>query len=167
MANLFRFTEMTSKLKNKGGFPVIAENIRSHVFSTEICRVILADMVLTPDFSWLKWLRVVLAMTGNPLLEGAICLADSFEFTLYHCMRLKSFRHEWASLNRIAADKSHSVIVALRRIKAEITRSHVFFHWNRSSDTRCHGFGARFLLIKMAACSSCYDRKSALRWLTT
>ena len=24
---------------------------------------------------------------------SAICLADSFEFTTYHCMRLKAFRH--------------------------------------------------------------------------
>ena len=30
-------------------------------------------------------------------------------------MRLKVFRHEWASLNRIAPDKSYSVIVALTR----------------------------------------------------
>ena len=27
-------------------------------------------------------------------LEGAICLADSFEFTIYHCMGLKAFRHK-------------------------------------------------------------------------
>ena len=26
--------------------------------------------------------------------DGAICLADSFEFTIYHCTRLKSFRHD-------------------------------------------------------------------------
>ena len=51
-------------------------------------------------------------MTGNPPLEGAICLADSFEFTIYHCTRMKPFRHERASLNRVAADKSHGVIVA-------------------------------------------------------
>ena len=46
------------------------------------------------------------------VLDGAICLADSFEVTMYNCKRLKAFRHEWTSLNRIAADKSHSVIVA-------------------------------------------------------
>ena len=28
------------------------------------------------------------------ILDGAICLADSFEFTMYHCTRLKAFRHE-------------------------------------------------------------------------
>ena len=55
--------------------------------------------------SWKPGLRLV--------LDGAICLADSFEFTTYHCTRLKAFRHERASLNRIAADKSLSVIVAL------------------------------------------------------
>ena len=37
------------------------------------------------------------------VLDGATCLANSFEFTIYHCMRLKAFRHEWARLNRIAA----------------------------------------------------------------
>ena len=49
------------------------------------------------------------------VLDGAICLPDSFKFTIYHCMKLKAFRHERASLNRIAADKSHGVIVALVR----------------------------------------------------
>ena len=51
-------------------------------------------------------------MLARLVLDGAICLADSFQFTVYHCMRLKVFSHEWASLNRIAADKSDSVIVA-------------------------------------------------------
>ena len=41
------------------------------------------------------------------VLDSAICPSDSFEFT-----RLKAF-HESASLNRIAADKSDSVIVVL------------------------------------------------------
>ena len=27
-------------------------------------------------------------------LDSAICLDDSFEFTIYHCMRLKAFRHK-------------------------------------------------------------------------
>ena len=26
--------------------------------------------------------------------DGAICLADSFQFTIYNCTRLKAFRHE-------------------------------------------------------------------------
>ena len=45
------------------------------------------------------------------VLDSAICLADCFEFTIDHCARLKAFRHERASLNRIAADKLHSAIV--------------------------------------------------------
>ena len=36
-----------------------------------------------------------------------------FGFMIYHCMRLKALRNERASLNRVAADKSHSVIVDL------------------------------------------------------
>ena len=28
------------------------------------------------------------------VLDGAICPADSFEFTICHCTRLKAFRHE-------------------------------------------------------------------------
>ena len=32
---------------------------------------------------------------------------------------------------------------------------------NRLSDTRCHGFGAKFLLLKITASGSRYDRKSA------
>ena len=44
-------------------------------------------------------------------LKREICLADSFEFTIYHSTRLKAFIHKWTSLNRIAANKSHSVIV--------------------------------------------------------
>ena len=47
------------------------------------------------------------------LLDGAICLADSFEFTIYHYMRLKAFRYERASLNRIAADELYSVTKAV------------------------------------------------------
>ena len=47
------------------------------------------------------------------ILDSAICLADSFEFTIHHCMRLKAPRQKGVSLNRIAADKSHRVIVFL------------------------------------------------------
>ena len=28
------------------------------------------------------------------VLDGAICPADSFEFTIDHCMRLNAFKHE-------------------------------------------------------------------------
>ena len=51
-----------------------------------------------------NWVRLV--------LDGAICLTNSFEFTVYHCMKLKAFTQECASLNRITADKLHSVIIS-------------------------------------------------------
>ena len=34
----------------KGGFPVMAENTRNHIFSKEISQVIIAAMVLAPNF---------------------------------------------------------------------------------------------------------------------
>ena len=34
----------------KGGFPVMAETTRSHIFSKEISQVIIAAMVLAPNF---------------------------------------------------------------------------------------------------------------------
>ena len=52
----------------KGGFPVIAETTRNHIFSKEISQVILAATVLAPIFYCKNCLRVVLAMRGNPLL---------------------------------------------------------------------------------------------------
>ena len=42
-----------------------------------------------------------------------ICLTDSFVFTLGHCQKLKAMRYESASLNRILADKSHRITLAL------------------------------------------------------
>ena len=45
-------------------------------------------------------------------LHGAIYRPDSFVLTLHHCVNLKEIRHESTSLNRIAADESHRVIVA-------------------------------------------------------
>ena len=48
-------------------------------------------------------------------LHGAIHRPDSFVLMLRHCVNLKAIRYESTSLNRIAADKSHSVIAALRR----------------------------------------------------
>ena len=45
-------------------------------------------------------------------LHGAIYRPDSFVFMLRHCVNLKAIRYESTSLNRIAADKSHSVIAA-------------------------------------------------------
>ena len=45
-------------------------------------------------------------------LHSAIYRADSFVLMLRYCVNLKAIRYESASLNKIVADKSHSVIVA-------------------------------------------------------
>ena len=45
-------------------------------------------------------------------LHGAICRPDSFVLMLRYCANLKAIRYESTSLNRIVADKLHSVIVA-------------------------------------------------------
>ena len=46
-------------------------------------------------------------------LHGAIYLPDSFVLMLRYCANLKAIRYESTSFNRIVADKSHRVIVAL------------------------------------------------------
>ena len=46
-------------------------------------------------------------------LHGAINRSDSFVLMLSYCVNLKAIRYESTSLNRIVADKSHHVIVAL------------------------------------------------------
>ena len=46
-------------------------------------------------------------------LHVAIYRPDSFVLMLCYCANLKAIRYESTSLNRIVADKSHSVIVAL------------------------------------------------------
>ena len=45
-------------------------------------------------------------------LHGGIYRPDSFVLMLRYCANLKAIRYESTSLNRIAADKSHRVIVA-------------------------------------------------------
>ena len=45
--------------------------------------------------------------------HGAIYLPDSFVLVLRYCVNLKAIRYESTSFNRIVADKSHRVIVAL------------------------------------------------------
>ena len=45
-------------------------------------------------------------------LHGAIYRPDSFVLMPRHCVNLKAIRYESTNLNRIAADKSHRVIVA-------------------------------------------------------
>ena len=37
-------------MANKGGFPVMAETTPNHIFSKEISQVIIAAMVLAPNF---------------------------------------------------------------------------------------------------------------------
>ena len=51
----------------------------------------------------------------RPQLHGAIYRTDSFVMMLRYCSNLKAIRYESTSLNRIVADKSHRVIVALER----------------------------------------------------
>ena len=46
-------------------------------------------------------------------LHCAIYRSNSFVLMLHHCVNLKAIRYESMSLNRIAADKSHGVIVSL------------------------------------------------------
>ena len=55
--------------------------------------------------SWLNRLRIQ--------LHCAIYRSNSFVLMLHHCVNLKAIRYESMSLNRIAADKSHGVIVSL------------------------------------------------------
>ena len=43
-------TSFTLSDPHKGGFRVIAETTRNHIFSKEISQVMLAAMVLAPDF---------------------------------------------------------------------------------------------------------------------
>ena len=53
----------------KGGFPVISETTRNYTFSKEISQVMLAAMVLAPDFYCKNCQRVISAVRGNPPLE--------------------------------------------------------------------------------------------------
>ena len=46
-------------------------------------------------------------------LQGTIYRPDSFVLMLRYCVNLKAIRYESTSLNRIVADKSHLVTVAL------------------------------------------------------
>ena len=58
-------------------------------------------------------------------LHGAIYRPDSFVMML-RCANLNAIRYESTSLNRIVADKSHRVIVALERVNF-----HNVFQWQR------------------------------------
>ena len=55
-------------------------------------------------------------MNGHVLrlqLQGAIYQTDSFVLMLRYCVNLKAIRYESTSLNRIVADESYRIIVAL------------------------------------------------------
>ena len=98
-------------------------------------------------------------------IHGTIYRPDPFLMMLRYCATLKPIRYESTSLNRIVADKSHRVIIALRRISCH-GRNYsqpYFFKRNQSSDNRSHGFGAKFLLKKLSASDFSYERKSAFR----
>ena len=43
-------TKASRQTNHKGGFPVMAETTRNHIFSKEISQVIIAAMVLAPNF---------------------------------------------------------------------------------------------------------------------
>ena len=62
---LLIFIDFDRVLTTKGGFPVIAETTRNHTFSKEISQVILAAMVLVPNFCCKICQRVISAMRGN------------------------------------------------------------------------------------------------------
>ena len=49
-------------------------------------------------------------------LHGAIYRPNSFVLMLRYCANLKAIRYETMSLNKIVADKSHRVIVALGNV---------------------------------------------------
>ena len=86
-----------------------------------------------------------------------------------YCWNLKVIKYGSTNLNRIVADKSHRVIIALRRISCH-GRNYsqpYFFKRNQSSDNRSHGFGAKFLLKKLSASDFSYEWKSAFTlWMT-
>ena len=48
----------------------MAETTRNHIFGKGISQVVLAAMVLAPNFYCKNCLRVVSAMRGNPPLNG-------------------------------------------------------------------------------------------------
>ena len=64
-------------------------------------------------FSFLVALGMIFLHSLKLQLHDAIYRPDSFVMMLRYCANLKAIRYESTSLNRIAADKSHRVIVAL------------------------------------------------------
>ena len=58
-------------------------------------------------------LNASLRIINRLQLHDAIYRPDSFVLMLHYCVNLKAIRYESTSLNRIVADKSHRVIVAI------------------------------------------------------
>ena len=61
----------------------------------------------------------------RPQLQGAIYCPNSFVIMLRYCVTLKAIRYQSLSLNRIIADKSHRVIVALQACYTPVCRTEV------------------------------------------
>ena len=74
--------------------------------------VIFHVKLLSPTLSRLFSCIIITSDTLRLQLHGAIYRPDSFVMILRYCANLKAIRYESTSLNRIAADKSHRVIVA-------------------------------------------------------
>ena len=68
-----------------------------------------------------------LAVSLRLRLHGAIYHPDSLVLMLRYCANLKAIRYESTSLNRIVADKSHSVVVAPVEFYIRLARSSEFF----------------------------------------
>ena len=64
-------------------------------------------------------------------LHGAIYGPDSFVLMLRYCANLKAIRYESTSLNKIVADKSHSVIVAYEREIGKVSWIFIIGHTAR------------------------------------
>ena len=72
-------TSFTLGEPHKGGFRVIAETTRNHIFSKEISQVMLAAMVLAPDFYCKNCQRLISAMRGNPPLAETYTFHPVFQ----------------------------------------------------------------------------------------
>ena len=78
-------TSFTLGEPHKGGFRVIAETTRNNIFSKEISQVMLAAMVLAPDFYCKNCQRVISAMKGNPpLAEHTLSTLSSKHDSMCH-----------------------------------------------------------------------------------
>ena len=71
-------------------------------------------MIIKPYESTTVFFFMTLGNRVRLQLHGAIYRPDSFVLMLCYCANLKAIRYESSSLNRIVADKSHRVIIALK-----------------------------------------------------